>query len=251
MRAFGLEVRAGAPRRSHASSRVARFLRTCSATSARSSRSARPGQVRGVPGAAVPAGRHVEVRRAAVELEHLRRDLVEHVAVVGDQHQPAAERGQPLLEELDRVEVEVVGRLVEDQHLVLADQQPGQRGALGLAAGQLVRSARRAAAPSPADRASPRPATRRRPPRAPDPTGSTGFCGEEADSCPSTPAHLARLRVAARRPSIRSSVLLPQPLRPTTPSRSPSLIVTETSANSGRFGPAGGESFGVDQDHGG
>ena len=35
---------------------------------------------------------------------------------------------------------------------------------------------------------------------------------------------------------MRNSVLLPQPFRPTTPTRSPSLRVIETSANSGRFG---------------
>ena len=35
---------------------------------------------------------------------------------------------------------------------------------------------------------------------------------------------------------MRNSVLLPQPFRPTTPTRSPSLRVIETSAKSGRFG---------------
>ena len=35
---------------------------------------------------------------------------------------------------------------------------------------------------------------------------------------------------------IRSNVLLPQPLSPTTPMRSPSLTVSDTSSNNGRLG---------------
>ena len=234
MRAFGFDVRAGAPRRSQASSRVARFLRTCSATSARSSRSARPARYAAYR-TGVPARRHVQVGRATVELEHLGGDLVEHVAVVGDQHQAAAEGGEPLLEELDGVEVEVVGRLVEDQHLVLADQQPGQRNALGLAARQLVGGRVEQRAPCPADRASPRPATRHRPPRAPSRPAAPGSAAGSPTRAP-RPHRTSPASGRSSPASIRSSVLLPQPLSPTTPSRSPSLIVSETSANSGRFG---------------
>ena len=56
MRAWGLRVRAGAPRRSQASSRRARLRRTDSAVAARSSRSARGRQVGGVA-ALVDVGR--------------------------------------------------------------------------------------------------------------------------------------------------------------------------------------------------
>ena len=174
------------------------------------------GQVGRVPGAGVPARRHVQVGRATVELEHLGRDLVEHVAIVGDQHQPAAVGGQPLLEELDGIEIEVVGRLVEDQHLVLADQQTGQRGALGLATGQLVGRRVEQRRSSPAGRASPRPATRRRPPRAPSRPAAPGSAARNPTRTPrpqrtspasgrSSPAEhpqqraLARCRSARRR----------------------------------------------------
>jgi hypothetical protein len=80
----------------------------------------------------------VQVGGAAVDLQHLVGDPVEHVAVVGDQHQAAAIGGQPLLQELDGIEVEMVGGLVEDQRLVLPAQQAGQRHPLGLATGQFV-----------------------------------------------------------------------------------------------------------------
>ena len=91
MRAFGLVVRAGAPRRSQASSRTgqvaAHLLGDVGALLALGP----AGEVRGVPRSGVHPGRHVEVGRAAVELEHLRRHPVEHVAVVGHQH--AGRRG--------------------------------------------------------------------------------------------------------------------------------------------------------------
>ena len=54
---------------------------------------------------------------APVELEDPGRDPVEQVAVVGDEHQPAAEVGQPVLQPGDAVDVEVVGGLVEDEQV--------------------------------------------------------------------------------------------------------------------------------------
>jgi hypothetical protein len=57
-------------------------------------------------------------------------DLVDHrveeVAVVGDQHQGAAVVAEPLLEPDHRVEVEVVGGLVEQQQVGAAHQRLGQ-----------------------------------------------------------------------------------------------------------------------------
>ena len=70
---------------------------------------------------------------------HLPRPLahgVEEPAVVGDHHQ----RGRPVREVVgqpgDRLDVEVVGGLVEDDQVVVVEQQRGQRAAPPLAAGQ-------------------------------------------------------------------------------------------------------------------
>ena len=73
---------------------------------------------------------------APVELEHAGGDPVEEVAVVGDDDQAARVGGQPVLEPGHRGEVEVVGRLVEDQQLAGGGQDPGQRHPFGLAAGE-------------------------------------------------------------------------------------------------------------------
>ncbi len=91
-----------------------------------------------VSGSSRPFVRNVEVARAAVDLEHLVRDAVEHVTVVGHEEQAAREGGQPFLEVGDGVEVEVVGRLVEDEGIPLACEQRGERDALLLPARQLV-----------------------------------------------------------------------------------------------------------------
>ena len=96
------------------------------------------GEVCRVAGPAGPFGGNVEVARAAVDLEHFVGDAVEYVPVVGDEEQATRERGEPFLEVGDRVEVEVVGRLVEDEGVPLAREQGGERHALLLSARQLV-----------------------------------------------------------------------------------------------------------------
>jgi hypothetical protein len=53
----------------------------------------------------------------ALEDERARDDVVEEGAVVADQQQRARELDQQLLEQLQRLDVEVVGRLVEHQHV--------------------------------------------------------------------------------------------------------------------------------------
>ena len=129
MRALGLRVRAGRP-------------------------PAQPGQLRAGQVAADGVGRHlplaplaaggqvagvavvVDVALAPVELEDAGGDPVEDVAVVGDEHQPAAEAGQAVLQPGDGVDVEVVGGLVEHEQVDLLQQGPGQRHPLGLAAGE-------------------------------------------------------------------------------------------------------------------
>ena len=147
----------------------------------------------------------MEVRRAAVDLEHLVRDAVEHVTVVGHEQQAAAERGQPFLEVRDGVEVEVVGRLVEDQRIPLAGEQRGERDALLLPARQLVgRRVEQRRHAQPTSIASPCHAS----PTASRtvPAGSTGSCGEHADPHAAATAHDAGLgfAVAAHDPQQRA-----------------------------------------------
>ena len=96
-----------------------------------------------------PAGVVALVRdaAAAIELEDPAGHVVQEVAIVGDRHDGALVVAQVLLEPRHRLGVEVVGRLVEQQQVGLAQQQPAQRDAAALAAGQLgdVRVGRRAA----------------------------------------------------------------------------------------------------------
>jgi DNA-binding FrmR family transcriptional regulator len=78
----------------------------------------------------------VEVPAATVELQHPRRHPIEEVAVVGDQDQPALEVEEPLLQPGHRPDIEMVGRLVEDEQLGRPRQHRGQRDPLDLAAGK-------------------------------------------------------------------------------------------------------------------
>ena len=72
----------------------------------------------------------------AVEFENGRTDVVEEVAVVGDEEQGAGSVLQVLFEPERHVEVEMVGRLVEDQQVGLGKEHVGQRHALHLPAGK-------------------------------------------------------------------------------------------------------------------
>ena len=72
----------------------------------------------------------------AVELEDLRDRGVEEAAVVRDDEHGAGEAGQELLEPCQAVEVEVVGRLVEQQDGRPGEQHAGQQRARRLAARQ-------------------------------------------------------------------------------------------------------------------
>ena len=148
--------------------------------------------------------------------------------------------GQAVLEPGDGVDVEVVGRLVEDQEVdAELTQRPGQRHPLGLAAGQRGRPARRGAVRCRGDR---RPvdlpalgvapaamAARTVHPRGGDP-GPAPRSARRGRAAPCRP------RARPSRPGSRSSVDFPVPLSPTTPRRSPSDRVSDTSANSGRPG---------------
>ncbi len=73
---------------------------------------------------------------AAVELEDPLGDVVEEVAIVGDGDDGAGVLLQEAFEPVDRLGVEVVGRLVEQQQVGRRQQQPAQRDAATLAAGE-------------------------------------------------------------------------------------------------------------------
>ena len=90
----------------------------------------------GVPGALEVA------RAAALELEHRGADRLEEPAVVRDEHDGGVERLQVRLEPLERGDVEVVRRLVEQQQVGVARERAGERRAGELAAGERRRAAR-------------------------------------------------------------------------------------------------------------
>ena len=75
---------------------------------------------------------------AAVQLQRPLGDLVQEIAVVGDQDHAAGEGLQVVLQPGDALGVQVVGGLVQQQHVGLAEQQAGQSHAALLPAGELV-----------------------------------------------------------------------------------------------------------------
>ena len=70
--------------------------------------------------ARTPASRRRRSAACSPRRDRARADRVEQRAVVGDEQQRAGERLQRVLERLARLEVEVVGRLVEDQDVGVA-----------------------------------------------------------------------------------------------------------------------------------
>ena len=59
----------------------------------------------------------VELRAAFVQMQNVRRHAIEELAVVRDHHQHAGIFQKPLLEPEHRIEIEMVGRLVEQQQV--------------------------------------------------------------------------------------------------------------------------------------
>ena len=79
------------------------------------------------------------MQRSLLDGDRARSHRVEQRAVVGDEQHRALERAQRVLERLAALDVEVVGRLVEDQDIrrvLVRPDQHGQRQAPALAAGQ-------------------------------------------------------------------------------------------------------------------
>src|ERR1700722_2647430 len=74
---------------------------------------------------------------AVVEFQNPAGDVVEKVAVVGDDQDRARIIAQMAFEPMDRLGVEMVGRLVEQQQFGLFEQQPAQRDTAALATRKL------------------------------------------------------------------------------------------------------------------
>jgi hypothetical protein len=74
---------------------------------------------------------------AAIELEDPAGDIIEEVTVMGHGHDRAGILGEEALEPRHRFRIEMVGRLIQQQHVGLLQQEPAQRHAPALAARQL------------------------------------------------------------------------------------------------------------------
>ena len=87
-----------------------------------------------VPG----AGEEARAGGRPPQLEHRRADGLQEPAVVRDEHDRRVELDERLLEPLERLDVEMVGGLVEQQHVRAGGERAGQRRARELAAGEGV-----------------------------------------------------------------------------------------------------------------
>ena len=73
---------------------------------------------------------------AAVQPDDPLRQAFQQPPVMADQHDAGPQRGEFFFQPLDRRQVQMVGRLVQQQDVGRGRQTAGQRGAAGLAAGQ-------------------------------------------------------------------------------------------------------------------
>ena len=89
-------------------------------------------------GVLLPAPLEPGGRRVALEGEDVRRDPVEEPAVVRDHHRAAGEVEERVLERAQRVDVEVVRRLVEQQQVAARAQELREVDAVALAAGEVA-----------------------------------------------------------------------------------------------------------------
>ena len=72
----------------------------------------------------------------AIEAEDLRRDAIEHVAVVGNEDEGAAEIEEILFEGLERGDIEVVGGFVQKEEVGFLEHEAGDLDAGAFAAGE-------------------------------------------------------------------------------------------------------------------
>ena len=88
---------------------------------------------------AIIVERAVELRhRAVIDQQQPIGDQPEHMAVVADHHDRAAKAGQRLDQRIARIDVEMVGRLVEDQNMRRLARDQRERQPRPLAARQLA-----------------------------------------------------------------------------------------------------------------
>src|SRR5688500_18562528 len=69
----------------------------------------------------------------ALEREHMRRDAVEKPTIVADDDDASRKLKQGLLERAQRIDVEIVRRLVEQQHVAAVAKQLGEMDAVAFA----------------------------------------------------------------------------------------------------------------------
>src|SRR5262245_7179298 len=74
----------------------------------------------------------------AFERQDVRRDAIEEPAIVADDHGASRKLEQRLLERAQRVDVEIVGGLVEQDHVAALAQQLGEVHAVALTAAELT-----------------------------------------------------------------------------------------------------------------
>ena len=78
-------------------------------------------------------------RRPAIEPDRRPGQIGEQAFVMADEHESGTRFGELLFQPFDRHEIEMVGRLVEQQDFRLGREGPHERGAPGLAAGKRSR----------------------------------------------------------------------------------------------------------------
>src|SRR5690606_30259336 len=81
----------------------------------------------GGPVLVVVAGEQAQL--AVVQVGHVGADRVQEVAIVGNDDHGGVARGQHVFQPADGVDVQVVGRLVEQQHFRVGEQRLGQQHA--------------------------------------------------------------------------------------------------------------------------
>src|SRR5512140_749251 len=76
--------------------------------------------------------------RIALERQHVRRDPVQEPPVVADDDRAASELEERILERPERIDVQVVGRLVEQEQISTLSERPREMQAVHLAAGEVA-----------------------------------------------------------------------------------------------------------------
>ena len=175
------------------------------------------------------------------DLEDARGEARDEPAVVGDEDQRAVVLLEPRDQRLDRLEVEVVGGLVEHQHVGLLDAEPREHQPRRLAARERSRAscarrrrrtARRRAARARSRSARPgRSSTASSPPSRRSRRAARGGPARSSRGRSRSPTRPCPRRRRSSPMRILSSVDLPMPLGPMIARRSPRCTVSATSSS--------------------